>query len=892
MKRFVCLLLILCLLPPIGFPQTAAATGAFTDIPDGETRQAAELLYQLGIVSGTGGPSYSPDRLFDRATLAVIATRLSGIFEVSGYGGTVRFPDVRANHWAHRWINAATSNGLMVGGTDGRFHPEDPMLYGQLVTVLMKLLGYKDEDVGLNWPHSYIAKAEALGISKGMSFTANHRLTRGEAARLIHNFLFTEFKAGGIYIESPTTFGAKKEDNVLLLFDVTDGKTFIRYTDYVYNGVLDESLKYQFASILADKNGKLLSFELDDSVTLRQVSVKTARETRLELTDGTFIPVPNATPVFEWDGERKRYTSTGQDAYIPEFLEEEKVKLAMRDGVLLFILRDSYERQTGARNIATLLRLQTIDGQLCAIDVDGKKRYPVTGAIDAAQVGRTGVLMIDRNENALSFTPSKDYTYQTVTVGSTQRNGFFDEDGIFFPIPVPDKMEVWSREGKEIYDAIWLNGIPSGETLLLARDAGTLQYIYRTLSRGSGDSYRLAVLERQPAKGRNPLVDTFGKEAEGADLYKNGFPAELDMLERWDVLMFYEGAGVVEASNIRISGHHSKPRPNPAAPSTLELMGREFALLPEATARMSQYPVGRRFVFLLTPDGKRIADVRSTDEVADTTIGLAGTNSVFIGSTSLEMQGKPSSPYMPVTGRVGRVQGAADGTISVTPYEMARGGRGTLNTGTRMLGSVPLAPWCAIYEQVGLDGRAVRLSLSDIPVSRVPANSVLYAETGPAGYITAIVLDNVAGDAYIYGFADNQTQSTGGSMGGTVNHTEVGVSSNGNKPAEWFHVSADFAIPRKGAMIGVAVANALNFDGGVVVDMVTCVRNENLTRLDFDGNRTVRIRDVDVPLAIKTVFIPATGETMPIADALAYCKTFEAYTDPWGYKVRFITGHF
>ncbi|MDR0294390.1 MAG: S-layer homology domain-containing protein [Oscillospiraceae bacterium] len=889
MKRFVSFLLILCLLPIFGIPPAGAA-GPFTDIPDAATRQAAELLYRLKIVSGTGGSNYSPDRLFTRADLAVIGVRLSGTFDVSVYGGTVRFPDVLASHWAHRWINAATSRindqpPVMVGSTDGLFHPNDPMLYGQLITVLMKLLGYKDEHVGLNWPYSYIAKAEALGTSRGMSFGADHKMTRGEAARLIYNFLFAEIRDGDGVTFMEKAFKAEPIETVLV-FETDGGVTEIFHGDktYTYRGTLDESYKGRLASMMADKGNNILSVALDQTVSYRQVTVMKNQADGLSLKGGAFIPVASSLKVWDWGGSSSAYDKAG------DFWEEEPVTLAYRGNALLYIVRDSKENQIGTP-YNTVLRMLTSGGQTYAAGPDGA-RYPVRGTIDAALCGRWGRLLVDRERYAVSFTPSRSYTYASLTVTGIQSNGLFDDKGGF--IPISKKLPVWG-ETEDEFDDVWEN-IRTGEIFLLAYDENkTLQYIYRSLTRGSG-SYKLAVLEKQPVKGVDPLTGAFGKTAEDAVLYKNGFPAERDMLERWDVLMFYESAGIVEAYSMRVSGYYTDPKPSPAAPSTLTMMGRTFELLPEATAKMPQFS-GQRCVFLLIPDtgasGWRIADVRGPGEVAGTTIGLvtADNSGVLVGWTPLTLSGEPAGPYALMTGWVGHFQGSSGDRIYLTPFEPQSGGRGDLNVTAKRLGSVPLAPWCTVYEQVGSAGRAVRLSLSDIPMGRVPAAKVIHAETGSAGYVTAIVLNDVTGDAYAYGYADSKEEGGSSMSGEQYSYTVAGVSTTGGGVSEWFLCNS-FTPPRKGAVIGLASGNALSGDGGVVTGLVDCIRYDGLTREDFNGNRSVTLKGDEVPVAsaLTGVYVPSIGEMMPLSDARVYCNYFDVYTDPWGYKVRLIIG--
>jgi hypothetical protein len=871
MKRIVSLMLILCLLPIAGVPAVAAVQppdAVFTDVADGETKRAAELLFRLGIVSGTGGGSYSPGRLFDRAALAVIGTRLSGLFDVSTFGGTVRFPDVRTTHWAHRWVNAATSARgtvppIMVGGTDGLFHPDGPMLYGQLVTVLMKLLGYTDADVGLNWPHSYIARAEALGLSEGMSFDANHPLTRGEAARLIYNFLFIEIKGDeATYIEAA--------------FAVTTVPTF-------HQG--------QLSIMLLDRTGNILAIESDHTVTYKPSAVANARSGGMEMTDGSYVPVSGAK-VLEWNGGEGNYAAAS-------FQAEEPVTLIYRGNTLLYIVRDS---------VPVLLRMERIGHTTFVVDERGNN-YPLKGSIDAALTGQTGWLRLDLDGNAVGFTSLRSITYQTVTLTADIRASGFAPDGGNF-IAVPPKTPVWIEGGAEEYAEVWSDTqiMRPGRTFLLARNtAGNLAYIFPTTQRGAGE-YRLSVIETQPAAGSNPLTAAFGAGAAGAALYKNGLPAELSMLERWDVLMYYESAGIVEASSLHISGFHSVPGLNdPQTPAIIMLFGREFTLLPEASAKMSQYNVGLRWLFLLTHDG-RVADVRSVEQSSRAPVGLATEKGVLVGTSAYGLSLEAAANGFQI-GHVGRFQGTADGRIQLTPFTMQAGGHGELNLAGRTLGSVPLAPWCAFYDRAGLNGRAVRVSPADIPVTRVPANKVLYAEIGPSGYATAVVLDNVTGDSYQYGFVFIEEIKVSAPSGeeeiaeGTppdevVDRIEAGVSPTNqrNDVAEWYRVNA-VPLPRDGTVVGIAVVNALSGQEGIISDVILCVRHQGLTRFDFNGTQSVRINGADVPVAAgaaAAVFVPSAPagfRQMSLAEARSYCRTFEVYTDPDGVKARLIIGY-
>lgn len=53
-------------------------------------------------------------------------------------------------------MNLAQSEGLISGYGNGRFGPDDPVTIGQAVTIVLRLMGYGEEDVGPFWPQDYL----------------------------------------------------------------------------------------------------------------------------------------------------------------------------------------------------------------------------------------------------------------------------------------------------------------------------------------------------------------------------------------------------------------------------------------------------------------------------------------------------------------------------------------------------------------------------------------------------------------------------------------------------------------------------------------------------------------------------------------------------------------
>ena len=200
-------------------PASAAGSAAFTDIPDSTTANAAETLRALGVVDGTGGTAYNPNGNLTRAEFCKMAVEILGRgSEEPAQRSRTIFTDVGPDHWARGYVNLASSipaNGssggstsgtdgegttastrLIMGVGDGSFQPDRAITYGEAVTMLMRVLGYGDQDVatGINWYDGYVGLAISSGLADGLDISGSSILTRGQAAILFYNLLFTSPK--------------------------------------------------------------------------------------------------------------------------------------------------------------------------------------------------------------------------------------------------------------------------------------------------------------------------------------------------------------------------------------------------------------------------------------------------------------------------------------------------------------------------------------------------------------------------------------------------------------------------------------------------------------------------------------------------------------------------
>lgn len=188
-RVFSALLALVLTLSAVVLP--ASAAGSFSDVSDKKTAQNVEVLRLLGVVEGNGIGQFNPYAQLTRAEFCKMLVTLMGSSDVLRYKTVTIFPDVRASHWAARYVNyAVRGEKLLAGLPDGTFQPDRAISYGEAVTILMRLLRTDaDAASGGIWPEGYIDLAKASGVSAGVELAGGAAISRAQAAQLFVNVL-------------------------------------------------------------------------------------------------------------------------------------------------------------------------------------------------------------------------------------------------------------------------------------------------------------------------------------------------------------------------------------------------------------------------------------------------------------------------------------------------------------------------------------------------------------------------------------------------------------------------------------------------------------------------------------------------------------------------------
>lgn len=154
-------------------------SGYFTDMGSaGWAAAAVDFLHKNGVVSGTGGSSYSPNAAITRGNFLVM---LNQAFQFPGTG-TQNFSDVPADAYYAQAIGKAHALGVVSGYPDGTFRPNDPITREAAAAMLYQAM------VSTGWSIGWANESVLYSYSDWQSISS---YAREPMAVLVKNGLFS-----------------------------------------------------------------------------------------------------------------------------------------------------------------------------------------------------------------------------------------------------------------------------------------------------------------------------------------------------------------------------------------------------------------------------------------------------------------------------------------------------------------------------------------------------------------------------------------------------------------------------------------------------------------------------------------------------------------------------
>ncbi len=308
---------------------------------------AVKLVKELNIMVGDSYGNMNLENPLSRAEFAKIVINSSAYKDTVALGAKISvFRDCTYTHWAAPYVKTAVTNKIITGYPDGSFRPDNTVSLEEAVTVMLRLIGYGDEDFGNTWPYGQINLARNIGLTDNISKGVGEYLTRYDTMVLVYNTLNAKKK--GTDREYYNDIGAVLHDNVIIMATnkedtsvspgsvLTSAGTFGVSYDYIAPYI---GLK---GSLAVKSNGDVLCFSPNGGNVTEYVVYSVLSDSMIVYQNGslTELKLGSNTPVYS-GAEKMTFSSAKSSVETGDVIYAVKDSAGMVD--YLTLAKDSME---------------------------------------------------------------------------------------------------------------------------------------------------------------------------------------------------------------------------------------------------------------------------------------------------------------------------------------------------------------------------------------------------------------------------------------------------------------------------------------------------------------------------------------------------------------------
>lgn len=694
---------------------------AYWDVPAGSGCYAAvERLTELGIVSGYSDGSYWPDATLTRAEFAkLVICMIDKETEAISTGYASSFSDVGQGEWYVPYVNYAANTGIVTGYADGSFGPDKSISYAEAATIILRILGYSEADVGGYWPNNYFNAANSMRLAGDAVGDPYAPVNRATAAIMLDTALFSDVNS----------LAASRSSNPV-------------------------SLKYTANKTLLDAIGYTV---LEDEIII----ASGAEDSSL--------------------GSDKIYTSSGKynigTGNVADYVGQ-KGDLCLKDDEVLFFIPTAGYSITSYNVTNTIGSDMILDDAILDISDSLPVYYKTTtmtysSAVSRAEKNDTFRLVTNGNGSAeygiLVATHSSPETnlLDKYVIYSVLNNAVICyHDGVMSQLDMKDSTPCYRDNSTSSSTfASMKSEMEMGDVLYAKMSGSSVEYI----------SYEKGNTEGPVKVISAEWINSFETNSQ-TKIMRDGVSSDVSAVQTNDIIYYSPDLNMVLAYSKKITGVYESASPSKDSPTSVTISGTSYDVESvEAFNDLSSsgsLKYGDTITVCLGKDGKKIAGVvTASAAVSGTVTGYvtASGRKSFVKSDGTEYTsyyltivtaGGITADY-PVTENletsVSKVVKAVitNGVAKIAPITSASNITGTVDTDTMTIGSNKIAEGCDIidtnnagYQKPALYKKIYAQRINGVTLS---AGQVLYCEKNSNGEISQLILKNVSNDMYTYG---------------------------------------------------------------------------------------------------------------------------------------------
>lgn len=328
-KRILNMLIICTLITGMFHFNTFAKEGTYSE------DSAITLVRTLGIMVGDGNGNMQLNKNVSRAEFAKIAVMMSSYRNLVPKTSTTSvFSDCNFKHWASGYVKVAVANGIITGYPNGTFKPDNTVTLEEACTVMLKLLGYTNDDFGNSWPYGQIGIAKNIHLLDNMTNNVGDSLKRYDVLKLVYNTLVANPKtandSSAKYLEQldcnlyeETVIIATNEQNN----SVTPGYVLTSAGTFKINGEITDEYIGRKGDLIVKNKKDYAAFMPGEQISKKYVVYSILQDNIVAYSDGSITN-------FEVDDNITAYIDTNKSTF-------SQVKNSISTGDTIYLIRDS-----------------------------------------------------------------------------------------------------------------------------------------------------------------------------------------------------------------------------------------------------------------------------------------------------------------------------------------------------------------------------------------------------------------------------------------------------------------------------------------------------------------------------------------------------------------------
>lgn len=242
----------------------------------------------------------------------------------------------------------------------------------------------------------------------------------------------------------------------------------------------------------------------------------------------------------------------------------------------------------------------------------------------------------------------------------------------------------------------------------------------------------------------------------GFTVEKNGIAVDISKLKPYDVVSLDTAGKRASVSDTKITGYYTQATPSFKSPEKITLLGRDYPISEQAASYFAGMQSGDRITLLLDSRGA-VAAAYPAGEVRAEMTGVFSVQAdggaqitLFNGATVTGPLAREEDKKL--FGRAVTVSQNSSGALTLIETALKGKPAGDWSVRGGTLGDKKVSPTVRIWEQVDARAPLCETTLSALPFDTIPRKSIRFAVTDSAGQIVGLVLDDVTGDAWNYGY--------------------------------------------------------------------------------------------------------------------------------------------